>query len=109
MLSSVRRLGVQKKLFSTLTPREQILSSLSKLELISKAKTDAELDAALKASTFDAQSLSEDVKAYVGRTVSSTTAAFAKDPKAWHNKEFGDYVVEEVTRKEASPFFIGGA
>ena len=108
MLSSVRRFGIQKKLFSTLTPREQILSSLSKLELISKAKTDAELDAALKAPSLDTASLPDDVKTYVSRTVSSATASFTKDPKTWYNKQFGDYVVEEVTRKEATPFFVGG-
>lgn len=108
MLSSLLRFGFQKKTFATLTPREQILSSLSKLELISKSKTDAELDIALKASNVDATSLPDDVKTYVSRTVSSGTASFTKDPKAWYNKQFGDYVVEEVTRKEATPFFAGG-
>jgi hypothetical protein len=79
---------------------------------LSKATSEAELDAAMKAApSVDLENLQEPIshmKDYLSAAPVSAADGFAKDPKAWQNMEFGSFVAEEAGRDMTWPFLVGG-
>ncbi len=108
---------VAKRSFSSVNPRVTIAKNCHVFSLVKNAKTEAELNAALAAgSTFDvAKAFSGDLGATVNQYIADTPVPInvnqevPPDMSAWQNKEFGDYVNEEVNRDAFKPFVWGAA
>ena len=74
----------------TTSPRQVIISNLHKLRSISGAE---ELQA---------------LERYSASTPSAASDKFEKDPTAWHNMPYSNFVMTEAGREETWPFLVGG-
>ena len=101
------RLITNRRLMSTLTPREVVIQNAVRLQAVSAAQNEAELEAALKSRPV-IDKKSEEFKDFFSAAQASPNQKFIPNPKAWQNLPYGDYVAEEVSRAETWPFFVGG-
>lgn len=72
------------------SPRQVIISNLQKLRTVTGAE---ELQA---------------LERYAAGTPSAASDKFEKDPTAWHNMPYTNYIMVEAGREETWPFLVGG-
>ena len=91
-------------------PRETIAANILKFQGIAAAADDAALDAIVKSSPkVDASNLPPQLIAldrYLNQPVAGS-AKFVKDPSAWQNMSFSDYIQAEIGREMTWPFVVG--
>lgn len=94
------------------SPRVTIAKNILVYEQLSKATTEAELDAAMKASpSVDVNNLAPGIahmKEYLSTSPQSAEGGFQKDASAWQNLPFASFVAEEAGRDMTWPFLAGG-
>lgn len=100
MLStSAMRMTLGRRLMSS---RQTIVQSAMRFGRVAAANNEAELTAAKAASpTFDPHNLQGDVAAlqgYMDAGGSTTQAPYVKDPNAWQNMPFLQFVKKEYSR-----------
>jgi hypothetical protein len=96
----------------TQSPRMTIAKNILVYESLSKATTEAELDAAMKASpNVDVNNLAPGIahmKEYLSSAPASAEGGFQKDANAWQNLPFAGMVAAEAGRDMTWPFLVGG-
>jgi len=94
------------------SPKMTIAQNVLVLENIVKAKTEAELDAAVKnVAQIDENNLPtilEPLKnSYFALDKVTVAEPFVPNPNAWQNKPFWEFAREEAGRAETWPFLVG--
>jgi len=93
-------------------PRMTIAKNILVYEQLSKASTEAELDAALKSTpAVDVNNLAPGIshmKEYLATAPAAAEGGFKRDPGAWQNQPFASMVAEEAGRDMTWPFLVGG-
>ena len=93
------------------SPRATIAQNIVAFNKISHAHDDAALTAATQAVKIDINNLQPELQGLEGYLTAGSTAgsaAFVKDPSAWQNMAFGEYVTTEAGRADTWPFLVGG-
>lgn len=103
-MNSVRRLS---------TARNVTANHLVRLNAVSKATNEQALQTALNSKpTVDLKNLPAElspIATFFSTGKISSSGKFVPNPNAWQNQGFFKYVLTEVTRKDAWPFFAGFA
>eukprot|EP01041_Mallomonas_annulata_P009918 gene9918-20626_t len=117
MIASMRSLArnsVSIRKLSTLaveTPRMTIAKNMLMFQHIVAAKDEKALaDAAKSASSLDLANIPAELnylKGYLTSATAASASGFEKDPKAWQNLPFKEFVVVEAQRAETWPFLVG--
>lgn len=101
-----------RKAVEAQSPRMTIAKNILVYESLSKATTEAELDAAMKASpSVDVTNLAPGIahmKEYLSSAPASAEGGFKKDASAWQNLPFASFVAQEAGRDMTWPFLVGG-
>ena len=93
------------------SPRATIAQNIVAFNKISHAHDDAALTAATQAVKIDINNLQPELQGlegYLAAGPAAGSAAFVKDPSAWQNMAFGEYVTTEAGRADTWPFLVGG-
>lgn len=93
-------------------PRVTIAKNILTYEALSKATTEAELEAAMKSSpAVDVNNLAPGIshmKEYLSTAPAAAEGGFKRDANAWQNLPFAGMVAEEAGRDMTWPFLAGG-
>ena len=111
-LIMIRASRFVQKAVEVQSPRMTIAKNILVYEQVSKATSEAELDAAMNASpNVDVNNLAPGIahmKEYLTTAPASAAGGFKRDASAWQNLPFASFVAEEAGRDMTWPFLAGG-